>query len=61
MIPPMSAQVQQLGLAPAAARWSAGFPADASEELVAKFARMLAVLGGEVMDSLKKVENGAFL
>lgn len=31
----------------------------ADEELLAKFAKLLAVLAGEVMDSLKRVENGA--
>ncbi len=45
-----------------AATWSGGFPVrpgedDDEEAVVVRFARLLATLATEIMDSLKRVEN----
>ncbi|GFR43596.1 hypothetical protein Agub_g4693, partial [Astrephomene gubernaculifera] len=57
--------IQSMKIVGTAARWSAGFPSapltdhDDDEEAVAvRFARLLATLATEIMDSLKRVENG---
>lgn len=52
------ALIQQLGVVPVCARWQAGLPAvDEEPELAVKYARLLAALATEVLESWKKVEN----
>lgn len=59
-IPPIFAQ--NMKIVNVAATWSGGFPVRYGEEedeeaVVVRFARLLATLATEVMDSLKRVEN----
>ena len=50
--------VQQLGVAPVCAAWAGGLPGAGEEpEMAARYARLLAALAGEVLESWKKVEN----
>jgi len=51
--------IQQLGIVPVCARWaSSGLPdGQQAPNLAIKYARLLAVLATEVLESLKKVEN----
>lgn len=46
------------GEAAAAAAAAAGQQLAQDEELLAKYAKLLATLAGEVMDALKRIENG---
>jgi len=56
---PKLSLIQQLGIVPVCAQWaSAGLPdAQQAPNLAIKYARLLAVLATEVLESLKKVEN----
>ena len=63
--PPTHTRVraQNLGVVVRCAGWATGLPVPsaatgAGEELLLKLARLLSVLSGEIMDALKRVENG---
>lgn len=51
--------VQSMGIVPRCAAWAGGFPGTADDEqLSLRLARLLATLATEIIDSLKRLENG---
>ncbi len=63
--------LQSMGIVPRCVSWAASFPNPSrgprrgsasgplgDEELLLKLAKLLSAVAGEIMDALKKVENG---